>query len=574
MRLSSVLALAFLSAPALAEVQPFQIVIDNENPDDVRLEVRTDPASLPFEDVVLGGREFTRVSIGEGLNLDDVGLPDLPTLHRLVAHDPERYYEVEVTAEDPLVFQDLLLAPVQQDAPDTGARLPFRMNDELYATDLEIGNETVMLGDAGVLAGVPVLPLKITPIHYNPAQRRLTVWQKVTARIHATGEKRARRPYSLTSFQASQIRNLVENYGRVLNGARIADDHVLIVTTPELEASARTLANVIAQPSGTWSAVIPEVRVVQRGLPSTSIKDVINARFAQGGLDSVVLFGDESQLPLHQWTTSLPGDSFYQFLAGGDWYADVALGRLPVSDAAEAAIIIDKLRTHRAQQAAGWVNKNVLLVAHKELYPDKYTANMERVRAAANPRRLVFSTAYGGAGAMNGGVVDYVSAGQAIVNYRGHGSGTTWSGWASDSSSFGQADVAAFANAGRGLSVFFNVACSNGAIQDASHSLAERLLFHTTPAGEGAGAVGVLAATILSATQTNHKYNEHLFQYLQTDENLRLGNVNALANNRLVRDNGGSIPNNVKMYLLLADPTLTPAITPQTASHIGASPSR
>ena len=92
--------------------------------------------------------------------------------------------------------------------------------------------------------------------------------------------------------------------------------------------------------------------------------------------------------------------------------------------------------------------------------------------------------------------------------------------------------------------------------------MVEHLLFIRDEANPLHGAVAALGSTEPSYTYTNHDFIEHMFEYLQQGENLELGSVIAYGNNKLVRDNGGSLPANVRMYVLFADPLLAPAIAP------------
>ncbi len=557
-------ALAFACFGATcAQASPVTVSIHADDWTRIDVDIATDPAALAFDRVALGGRTFDRLRFDEALNLDDVGLPDLPTLYRLVAVDPALYYTVELTLDGGVVFPDVTLAPIQRDLPDRNVPVRFQINDELYRTDMEIGSETLLAMGQATLAGVPVLPLKITPLHYNPAQRRLTVWTKVHATIRGetkdgsplAAHRAPHRLAAVTPFQRSQIGNLVENYDQLLAGVGAKSAaRLLVLTTADLLPAAARIA-VAAQRPG----ISADILTVTAGIAPADLKAQIAASYAQGDLDSVLLLGDEAHLPLYAWGNNTPGDSFYSFLDGDDYYADVGLGRLPAASLAEAELFAAKLEAYSAQKAAG-SNKNVLLVAHSEEYPGKYTANQEEVRTAANPRRLAFTKQYAGAGADNPSALAAINAGPAIVAYRGHGSYTDWYSWASNSLSFGAAELHSLAPARDKLAVYLEIACENGGLQNDGRSFAEAALLTGSRAFPGTGAVAVLASTVDSFTTTNDVYNKRLFEYLGSESNLALGNINGLAANRLVRDNGGSVLPNIKMYVLFAHPLVAPPL--------------
>jgi hypothetical protein len=241
---------------------------------------------------------------------------------------------------------------------------------------------------------------------------------------------------------------------------------------------------------------------------------------------------------------------------GDDGLADILIGRVPASTVAEAEAFIQKTSAYEAGLSGGASKtKNIMLVAHRENYPGKYTANLEGVRTDPNLKNLEFSVQYGGRGAKNQSVIDLTDENFSVINYRGHGSSQSWSGWGSDGSSFGTTQINSLKNSDTKMAVFFNIACSNGAVQSSSKSMAERLLW---PQGDNPnrGAIAVLAATEPSMTAVNHKYNRHLFSHLQTTPSASVGLVNMLAANQLVRDAGGSVPSNNKMYILFGDPLL------------------
>lgn len=550
------LALLCFGASA-AEASPISVSIATSDWSRIDVDVVTNPTAIHLETIDLGGRSFARLNLSEGLNLDDIGLPDLPTLYRLVAVDPSLYYTVELTVADNYIIPNVTLAPIQRDLPDRVVPVRFQINEELYRTDTEIGNESVMALNQATLAGVAVLPLKITPLHYNPAQKRLTVWTKIHATIRGEAKNgmSSRHPPTLTSvtpFQRSQIANLVANQGSLLKLASKAGSARLLIVTPEdFLADAARVAYAVQKPGFKT-----ELYIVKAGISPPELRAALQRVYQQGGLDSVLLLGDEAHLPPYSWGNGAIGDSYFSFLDGDDYYADIGIGRLPAASASEVRLFGAKLEAYTRQNASG-PNKSVLLVAHSEGYPNDYTANQESVRTSANPRGLKFVTQYAGLGATNASVGQALNAGPALVAYRGHGSNTDWHSWAADSQSFGPAQLQALSPADDKLSVYLEIACENGALQLAQRSFAEAALLTGTLEHPGSGAVGVLAATFFSLSAANAIYNQRLFEYMQTEENLSLGNINALAANRIIRDNGGSIPANVKMYILFAHPLTT-----------------
>lgn len=545
-------AAAFLVASPGLAAPAHRVTIQSDSPAELRVDVTLDPGQLATYTTKVDGLRFLSLDLGEGGTLGRPGEPDVPALHRLVAVDPDRRYQVEVTLAGRVTLDDVNLMPVQEDTLDTGERAPFRLNGAAYAQARELGGRTVELGAPGRLGPATVLPLRLTPIHYNPAKRRLTIWRKVSARIYAEDGGLPRfAPVdapALTPFQSAQLGALVANAPQVTSALRRGDaPRLVIVTNADLVPKAQRLAAL--HPERAVEIVTAPV-----GIEPPALKALLQQSYARGGLDAVILLGDEKRLKLYNWGNNVYGDWYYTLLEGTDSYADVRVGRIPVSDDAEADVVLAKLQRFNELQTRGTVNKNVLLVAHKENYPGKYTANQEKIRTSANPRGLRFTTQYGGASAVNQSALDEIDKGYGIVAYRGHGTETSWMSWGADDQSFDTAQVRRLANADDRLTVFLNIACDTGAIQFDPPAMAEELLFQPR------GAVAVLGSTVPSFTEINHKFNEHLFNALENQADLSLGNVLAFANNKLVRDNGGELPPNVKMYVLFGDPLLRPWI--------------
>lgn len=548
--------LVALLLPSVAAAEPVEISVKSSGPSDFTIRTEVDADHLPVTHASARGVKFTQLLAGDPKVLRNPGRPDLPVVHRLIAIDPSQTYQVQVTLEGRVVYADVLLMPEQPDTPDDGSKAAFAFDPDAYGVDKEVGNATVQLGSVARIGPVAVLPVHVTPFHYNPVKRELTVWRTVTARIKGDGGggRFAMPGTEITPFQTAQVRALVENGKQVLKTLRPTDTpRVLVLTTTDLLAKARELSAGGRMPERSFEYVtIDGIR------DSPAIRNVILQSYGRGGLDSVLIFGDETKVPLYPWTASMPGDAYYGLVDGNDNYLDVGLGRLPVSNDAEAQIVVQKLARYDQLRRAGTVKKSVLLVAHREEYPNKYTANQERVRAAANPLRLEFSALYGGAGATNADVVQAVNRGMGLVAYRGHGDDVSWWNWDASSEGFNFDRVGQLTNRDADLTVFLDIACANGAIQKTPPTLAETLLYHQTNDGAGLGAVAVLAATIDSFTEVNHNFNQYLFQAIQTEANLDLGTVVGVANNRLVRDGGGQMPPNVKMYILFGDPATRP----------------
>lgn len=187
---------------------------------------------------------------------------------------------------------------------------------------------------------------------------------------------------------------------------------------------------------------------------------------------------------------------------------------------------------------------------------------MEAVRTSANPLGLQFLTQYGGSGGTNKAAQNVIGAGVGLVNYRGHGDFQEYWNWDSQGSPFDMAQVGLLNNVGDALTVFFNIACYTGGFQTYKKSMAEELMLLPPRSGSALhrGAVSVLGATEPSYTEQNNRFDVHLFNFIQTNEDISVGTLNMLANNKLALENNGQVVDNTKMYILFSDPLVKPLV--------------
>ncbi len=548
---------AFIAVLIAWPAQALESTVQSQGLEDISLIIQLDDEDQRLETIETPQGKFQKFTNIDYLPSEREGTPDIPYLHRWFLVESHKTYKVTYKIDGVSIAGNTRLMPIQPDVIDDGRERPFTYSRLAYLRNHWFGDQVITMGAKQKLGALTVLPISIAVAQFNPRLRSLKTFRRIEINLKVIGEDRGKpsEPANrVTDFQLSQAEVLTVNATDAPRPHTAEKSVYLVITSTELLDHAREIADYHASDERrvVYETVTPSTT-------STRIRDLIRQHYENSRLEAVLIFGDEKKVALHNWSGNIPGDSYYSFIEGNDYIADISLGRLPVSDATEAELMVQKHHFYRTTQASGYNNKNIMLVAHKENYPGKYTANLESIRKAANPKELSFNAQYGGANATNATVLrQSTDTPHAIINFRGHGSNTSWSGWGRDGASFGFNQVAALRNLNEGLSIFFNIACNNGAIQTASDSLAERMLFHDDGANPNRGAIAVLAATIPSLTDVNHKYNVNLFKAIQDSNNLTLGNINALAANKIVRDNGGTAPKNIKMYILFADPLLRP----------------
>lgn len=202
-------------------------------------------------------------------------------------------------------------------------------------------------------------------------------------------------------------------------------------------------------------------------------------------------------------------DTQYMETASDDWFtdfdndglADIAVARLPVRTAEEAAAMVSRIVGYESSAKP----EGVLLVSDSPEGYDFASASAalrtlipEGVRVDEVDRGTIGDVMAGGQ------LLDGLNRGPWIVNYVGHGSVDLWNG-----SLLRSADAERLTN-NQSLSVIIAMTCLNGYFQDPSlDSLAESLM-----KAEQGGAVAVWTSSGMTTTDKQMPMNQQLFRLL------------------------------------------------------------
>jgi predicted extracellular nuclease len=213
--------------------------------------------------------------------------------------------------------------------------------------------------------------------------------------------------------------------------------------------------------------------------------------------------GDFDLVPTKLIDTALTETASDDWLADftGNGLAEMAVGRLPVRGADEAARMITKIINYERIQHSG----GALIVSDSN---DGYnfTNASSQLQALLPPGMKVEQIDRGamGTAAARQALLDGLQRGQRIVNYIGHGSIDLWRG-----SLLTSADARGLTNGDR-LPLFVAMTCMNGYFHDPSlDSLAESLM-----KAEGGGAIAVWASSGMTLPGGQSLMNQQLYRLM------------------------------------------------------------
>jgi hypothetical protein len=547
---------AWVSLDPGSDTQALQTKVLRSNDYETVVEI-TIPGFM-VDEVTQGGKTYQALSLlGESGTTMEVGKPQLPAVVRTLGIPDESRVEVSVVSEETRTVQGYRIFPFQQPTTDKDPTPPFALDRSFYRSNVQYPQNPASVQSPGVWRDLTVTSFKAYPIRYNPAREELTVATRMVVRVSYTGGAPGKKV--IPPQMAEMYQKLILNYSDLdlevdAGGPDLPGTRYLIFTHNSFASTIQPLAQ-WHQNRGM------DVRVVSKSsFTSQEIKDSINAeynRHTPAVLEYVLLVGDESYIPVYSWG-GYHSDHWLVCLTGApDHYAELAIGRFPASNTTELANYLDKTTKFiKTPPRDAWVTRD-LLCAYDFYSQSEYYYCKEAIRTYPYDfDRPVFDTCYAQRGGTETYLTNALNAGRCIVNYRGHGSTTSWA-W---SIPWNTSSWYTLTNGDRTV-IVFNIACDNHEFVGSTECL-----------GEGAvnapdAAVASLGATSASYTIPNHDFDKGLFWALYDDyvyktsvcdthQVTTLGYILNLSNAYVLPMHGSLAEANVKQYLWFGDASL------------------
>ncbi|MBN1187713.1 MAG: hypothetical protein JXB49_35895 [Bacteroidales bacterium] len=320
---------------------------------DVLVEYSFEGATRAIKEVNEVQYDFLHVE-GFGL-LSQVGKPALPMHNDMIALPIGSEAKIEILETEYMDYEGFYIHPALKPAYDIygGDEPEFEIDSVLYSTNAMFPEEIVEITNIQITRGVPVAMIQVKPVQFNPVSKKIRVYSKITYRLHfIAGAGKTTLDGANTNYANLLLKNIVinpvelDNISEATKSIKASGDRYdyIIITTPEFEAMADTLARWKNQLGYT-------VEIVSKyGWTSNEVKDSVHIRYNAWSPrpDYLLIIGDHEDVPGELLTTGGYGtwatDLYYVCMDGAsDFYPDMARGRISVSDAAEAEIVINKI---------------------------------------------------------------------------------------------------------------------------------------------------------------------------------------------------------------------------------------
>jgi hypothetical protein len=379
--------------------------------------------------------------------------------------------DLALGGEDSLeLVGDFLVLPSQPPLSLSSDRLPEFVEPlaSVYTSDELYPERAGELVGWGRLGGAIVCDVLVYPLRYRPSERKLILFTE----LRLTVEYQWQVPMSCEKASASGVdllRSLVTN-GQdrwKMTERRMHDGSPLIIggeTIPYLIITCDSL-RVCFEPLKDWKTrkglpaeivTVETISMMYAGLDlQEKVRNCIKDYHSKSGTDWVLLGGDTQVIPDRKAYVPLsdkpylPCDLYYSDLDGTwnadgdlywgevpsdniDMYADVFVGRAPVSDAAEAAIFVEKVLTYEGCHGLSLDYQLDVLFAGEILWgdpsdpsdPDYTDAGVckDLIDSLYVPSRFSIEKLYESKGTLTyGSLMSQLNQGKNIINILCHG---------------------------------------------------------------------------------------------------------------------------------------------------------
>ncbi len=495
--------------------------------------------------------------IEEFVSLTDPGKPALPAREFTIAVPKGKTASIEIIDDENYMYEGYTIHPALEAASDlVGASDPEFIRDESMYNSLELYPQNpVSIIEETIYRGQKLLSLQICPVQTRSGNDEIIVHSKLHFRVIFTGgsdDSESSDNGSTSNSYNTLFNNFTINTNIDAADAIVGPESIrgklLIVTTNEFIEAADSLA--------VWKKMMGyEVEVLSKASWSndTEVKNEIHSRYKgqSNPIDFVTIIGDHKDVPPYFSTLGdydHVTDLYFTTMDGSDDYIpDIAIGRMPIVDAEQAMVVVQKIIKYERTPVTskdfynhgisaayfedkdknGYADRRFSLtsVEIRQYLINEQDYHIDReffTESSVNPTNWNNQSYASGQSipselrkpnyAWDADAADIsrdLNEGRFMLLHRDHGATTLWG-----DPKYTTTNIKALKN-GDKLPVVFSLNCQTGKFNATSASFAETFLRQ-----ENGGAVGVYAATEISYSGYNDAFAEGLIDAIWPDPGL------------------------------------------------------
>lgn len=541
--------------------QPSERNVSSAKPGQVEIEYKI--TEFTIKNQIINGTEFSSIFIKDFGHLQEPGKPALPSRNDWIAIPFKTEISVHIVDVKTEIIKDIRVTPALRPATDRwGDPEPeFEIDSQFYNSDILYPENTVEITAFPVISGNKMALVRICPYQYNPLKKELIVYTYIKYIVDFHGDIPVVNPQS-PEYQLKSLKNLVVNNSiysdelekrikteNLYRSNNVKINYLIITPTKYLQA-----ADTLAQ----WKRQLGYgVEVISRSSwTSKQVKQEIASRYAtyDPKPEYFVIIGDNEDVPgenlLCPTGAKFSSDRYYACFDGsGDFYPDIAHGRISVNSSSSALAVVQKIINYERQpyldtnfyktglncaqfqddDRNGYADRRFSQTSEEvKNYVEQYTGiKVHRVYAtdpSVTPRNWnqgIYSAGepldssllkpnFSWDGTKND-IADYINYGVLYVLHRDHGY-AGGSGW--HMPQFLTTDINNLLSNGNKLPVVFSINCHTGEFQ-LSECFAEAFLRKTN-----GGAAGIVAAAYYSYSGYNDALTLGMFDAIWSNPGL------------------------------------------------------
>ncbi len=418
--------------------------------------------------VDVNGTECAQYQIPGSIVLMEKGFPQLPSDRRsIVIPDLAATNYLIIDAE----YETKETLPVMPSKghftrnidPDS---VPFEFN-EFYTTNSWYPDENIQLDVPYIVRDLRGQTIQFNPMQYNPTEGKLKICKRIVVEIFNDYNSQAVNPFIRNNPLEAVDKDFNEVYKSLFINYGIGEyDYVPLEETGRLLIIYPTAFASNITPFYNWkverglTTLLAEYPT-QTGSGSAAIKTYIqNLYNSPEGLTFIILVGESSQIPtLYGQSEGAPSDPCFVKLAGSDAYPDAFISRISPTSSANLDYVFWKLIRYEKYPDTGpdaaWYLKGTGVASNEGSPPDWQRANWLRDMLINDMYFTQVDQIYD-PGATASQVTNALNSGRSVLNYIGHGSGTSWS-----TTGYSNSNIHQLSN-GYKNPFIIDVACVNG----------------------------------------------------------------------------------------------------------------
>ncbi|MDD5360762.1 MAG: C25 family cysteine peptidase [Ignavibacteria bacterium] len=434
------------------------------------------------KEIKINGNTYLSVYAPEMSWLMEKNNPELLTYKRSILIPDNSAMNYKILSQETDEFSTLPIMPSKGNFTrdiDPNS-IPYAFSS-IYTSDKYFPENSVSFASPYIVRDFRGMTIQFNPMQYNPVKGKMKITRRMVIEVFSDNSLKAENPLirqtplSRVSGEFAGIyRNLFMNYG--VGETRfdsIPEPGKMLIICPTAYLTA-------IQPLVQWkqsrglNVTVAEYPAAT-GSGNTAIKTYIQNMYnSSGSVTYIILVGDVADIPtLNGVYESAPSDPCYVKLAGTDAYPDAFISRISCQNASSVYYVAQKfIRFERdIEYGASWYTKGAGIggpdVGGTPPYADSIRMNWVRDTLMAHGFTQVDKV--NGPVATPQTLINVLNEGRYVLNYIGHGSGTSWS-----NTGFSTTNSYQLANGWR-EPFLVDVACLNGNFT-LNECLAESLL--------------------------------------------------------------------------------------------------